>query len=177
MSTVRWKLKNILSCEHTYGCDTKSKRIAIGLPKTHYNDAFCIAGGAIQRRVSPIYFEQIRRNNRSLEKFYDAKYIDTRTNQKVSGQQLFNGRRARNKNNNTENLHKYRGEKLSKGKRTIRQKRYFYQPNDLVKYQNRIYTVKGTHSKGSRVILKENSKSIKIADLIPYMFRKGLVAI
>lgn len=177
MSSVRWKLKNILGCEHTYGYDTKSKRIVLNLEKTHYNDAFCIAEGNTHDRVTPIYFEQIRRNNRSLEKFYDAKYIDLRTNNKASGQDLFSGRRTRNKNLNSENLHKYRGEKLSKGKRTIRKERYFYQPNDLVKYQNRIYAVKGTHNKGARVMLKENNKSIKIGDLVPYKFRKGIVAV
>lgn len=176
MSTVRWRLKNTLKCEHTYGYDTKSKRIALKLEKTHYNDAFCIAGGSEQQRVEPIIFEQIRRNNRSLEKFYDAKYIDIRSNEKVSGQDLFNGRRTRNKNLNSENLHKYRGEKVSKGKRTIRKERYFYQPNDLVKYQDKIYTVKGTHNKGTRVILKENNKSIKVSELTPYKFKKGLAA-
>lgn len=175
MSMVRWRLKNTLDCDHTYGYDTKSNRIAQKLEKTHYNDAFCIAGGNSQSRVEPLIYEQIKRNNRSLEKFYDAKYIDIRTNEKVSGQDLFNGRRTRNKNLNSENSRKYRGEKISKGKRTIRTERYFCQPNDLVKYRNRIYTVKGTHNKGARVMLKENGKSIKVGDLTPYKFRKGIV--
>lgn len=177
MSMVRWRLKNTLACDHTYGYDTKSKRIAQNLDKTHYNDAFCIAGGNGQSRVKPLIYEQIKRNNRSLEKFYDAKIIDIRTKEKVSGQDLFSGRRTRNKNLNSENLRKYRGEKVSKGKRTIRTERYFYQPNDLVKYENRIYTVKGTHNKGTRVMLKESGKSIKVGDLTPYKFRKGIVAL
>lgn len=177
MSMVRWRLKNTLNCKHTYGYITKSNRIALKLDKTHYNDAFCIAGGTIQSRIEPLIYEQIRRNNRSLEKFYDAKIIDIRTKQKVSGQDLFNGRRTRNKSLNSENLRKYRGEKISKGKRTIRQKRYFYQPNDLVKFENEIYTVKGTHNKGTRVMLKENNKSVKIESLKPCKFRKGIVAI
>ncbi len=175
MSMVRWRLVNTFGYEHTYGYETKSKRIALGLEKTHYNDAFCIAGGNRQSRITPLSYEQVKRNNRSLEKFYDAKVIDTRTQEKVSGAELFNGRRTRNKNLNSENLRKYRGEKVSKGKRTIRTKRYFYQPNDLVKYQNRVYTVKGTHNKGARVMLKENGKSIKVEDLKPYKFRKGIV--
>jgi hypothetical protein len=113
MSVVRWRLVNSLNCEYTYGFDTKSKRIALGLEKTHYNDAFCIADGSAQTRVKPIYFEQIRRNNRSLEKIYDAKYVDSRTGEKVSGQDLNSGRRTRNKDLNSENLHKYRKQKLS----------------------------------------------------------------
>lgn len=175
MSMVRWRLKNTLDCNHTYGYDTKSKRIALKLEKTHYNDAFCIAGGTAQSRVEPIIYEQIKRNNRSFEKFYDAKIIDIRTKEKLSGQDLFSGRRTRNKNLNSENLRKYHGEKVSKGKRTIRKERYFYQPNDFVKYVNKIYTVKGTHNKGTRVILKENCKSVRIEELKPYKFRKGFV--
>ena len=173
MSMVRWRLVNTFGYGHTYGYDTKTKRIALNLDKTHYNDAFCIAGGNIQRRVEPLIYEQIKRNNRSLEKFYDSKIIDIRTSKKVSGSILFNGRRTRNKNLNSESLRKYRGGKISKGKRTIKKQRYFYQPNDLVKYDNMVFTVKGTHNKGTRVMLRENEKSIKIGNLTPYKFRKG----
>ena len=121
-----------------------------------------------------IIFNQIRRNNRSLEKFYDKKIYDIRDNKVKSGQELFNGRRCRNKTKNTFNLRVYRGVTKSKGKRTIRKERYFYQPNDLVKYNNKVFTVKGTHNKGSRVMLKENNKSIKVSDLKPYRFSKGI---
>jgi len=176
MSTVRWRLKNMLECQHNWGYETKSRRISLSLEKTHYNDAFCIAGGASQRRVTPVIYEQIKRNSRALEKFYDAKFIDIRTKEKVSGQELSSGRRTRNKNLNADNLRLYRGSKLSKGKRTIRKQRYFYQPNDSVRYLNRIFTVKGTHNKGTRVILKESGKSVKIMDLSPHRFRKGIVA-
>ena len=135
MSTVRWRLVNALQCDHTYGYITKGKRIELELPKTHYHDAFVIAGGATQNRAESIFLEQIRRNNRSLQKFYDAKYLDRRTGEKVTGQVLNNGRRNRNKNLNTENLHKYKEQKISKGRVSIRRKRYQYQPKDLVQYQ------------------------------------------
>ena len=179
MSMVRWRLVNYLNSldietKHTYGFETKSKRIELELEKSHFNDAFCIAGGINQRRVEPFFVEQIRRNNRSLEKFYDAKFIDIRTGKKVPANELHCGRTTRNKNLNGENLKIYRGRKVSKGKRTIRKSRYFYQPNDLVKYNNQIYTVKGTHNNGTRVILKETGKSIKVGDLISYRFSKGL---
>ena len=177
MSVVRWRLVNSLNCEYTYGFDTKSKRIALGLEKTHYNDAFCIADGSAQTRVKPIYFEQIRRNNRSLEKFYDAKYVDSRTGEKVSGQDLNSGRRTRNKDLNSENLHKYRKQKLSKGQRRIRTQRYFYQPKDLVKYENKIYTVKGIQNKGAYIKLENLSKPIKTELVVPYEFRKGICVI
>ena len=176
MSMVRWRLVNALNCEHTYGHTTKSKRLSFDLEKSHINDAFVIAGGVMQKRSNAFEINQYRRNNRSLEKFYDAQYIDIRNNKKKSGQELFSGRRTRNKELNGENLHKYRGNKISKGKRSIRKQRYFYQPNDLIKLNNKIYTVKGTHCKGSRVILKENNRSVSVNKLEPFMFCKGLIA-
>src|SRR5690606_32822825 len=130
-----------LNCQHTYGYITKSKRIELGLPKTHYNDAFVIAGGTNQEKSTPLQMYQARRNNRSLEKFYDAKVIDIRTGEKVSGQSLNNGRRTRNMNLREENLRKYRGQKVTKGRRSIRTTRYFYHPKDLIIYQNRKYEV------------------------------------
>ncbi|WP_047154203.1 hypothetical protein [Aneurinibacillus tyrosinisolvens] len=69
-----------------------------------------------QTRTVPFAIRQVRRNHRSLEKFYDAKYIDIRTGAKASGQDLFCGRRTRNREISGENLRQYRGEKLSKGR-------------------------------------------------------------
>jgi len=74
----------------------------------------------------PITVQQVRRNNRSLQKFYDAKYIDLRTGEKVNGQELNCGWRTRNKNLNTENLRKYHGKKISPGRVSIRKRRYPY---------------------------------------------------
>ena len=173
MSMVRWRLVNYIDCLHTYGYITKHNRIKHQLEKTHYNDAFCIANGGNQTRTEPIIFEQVRRNNRSLEKFYDAKYLDIRTGEKVSGSELNCGRRTRNKNKNSENLRVYRGQKISKGQRRIRTKRYFYQPNDLVRYDGQIYTVKGSQNNGKYVALKEIKKVPKVELLTPYRFRKG----
>jgi hypothetical protein len=69
MSMVRWKLVNILNCSHTYGYITKSNRIALGIPKSHANDAFVIAGGREHLRASGIYFiRQVRKCNRKLFK-------------------------------------------------------------------------------------------------------------
>jgi hypothetical protein len=69
MSIVRWKLIEILketygNVEHTYGYLTKNKRFALGIEKTHANDAFCIADGTDQVRQEPFIVKQVRRNNR-----------------------------------------------------------------------------------------------------------------
>lgn len=176
MSTVRRRLMNTLKCNYTYGYLTKGNRIHLKLPKTHYHDAFVIAGGTNEKRANPLFFEQIRRNNRGLQKFYDAKYLDRRTGKKVSGQQLSNGRRTRNKNShvNTENLRHYRGKKITKGRVSIRRQRYPYQPRDLVRYQTKKYTVKGIQNYGVYIRLSELPKPVKTALVSPLKFRKGL---
>ena len=177
MSMIRWRLVNSLECEHTYGYLTKNKRIALKLEKTHYNDAFCIANGTNQNRIKPIEMQQIRRNNRSLQKFYDAKYIDIRTNEKVTAKDLFNGRSTRNKNLNSENLHKYRGQKLSKGRITIRRQRYSVQPKDIVLFNNKKYTVQGTITNGKYLKLYGLKKTPKPEDVKILYYKRGLAVI
>ena len=74
MSTVRWRLINRLresgsAVTHTYGYITKSKRIELGIQKSHANDAFIIAGGSGQKRnVSEYLIKQVRKCNRKLFK-------------------------------------------------------------------------------------------------------------
>ena len=63
MSMVRWRLVNTLreggeEVNHTYGYFTKSGRIALGLEKSHVNDAFVIAEGTVQRRTEPLLIQQ-----------------------------------------------------------------------------------------------------------------------
>ena len=180
MNIIRWYLVNELKSKYdnvfiTYGYITKNHRIKHGIEKSHANDAFAIAKGTSQVRTSN-KFEviQSRLKNRSLEMFYDSKIIDTRTGKKVSGADLNCGRSTRNKNLNTENLRKYRGTKISKDQRRIRKQKYFYQPNDLVKYNGKVYTVKGTQNEGKYIALKEIKKVPKVELLTPYVFKKGL---
>jgi hypothetical protein len=161
MNIVRWQIVNELGCDHTYGYVTKSKRIALGLEKSHANDAFVIAGGTTQKRCVPISMIQTRRNNRSLEKFYDAKYIDVRTGEKTSGQDLFSGRRTRNKSLSGPDLRIFRGKKLSPGRRSIRRQRYVLRPGDTVIYDTQKYIVKGMQNHGDYIKLQDLQKPVK----------------
>jgi hypothetical protein len=78
MSMVRWKLVRILNSKFsilncpvspTYGYITKSNRIELGLPKSHTNDAFVIAGGNVQTRTADMHcIQQVRKCNRKLFK-------------------------------------------------------------------------------------------------------------
>lgn len=67
MNTIRWKLVNLLKCSWTYGSITKYHRIRLRLEKSHANDAFVIAGGAVRERSKPQQLTQTRRNNRSVQ--------------------------------------------------------------------------------------------------------------
>ncbi|MFJ5715145.1 RNA-guided endonuclease IscB [Neobacillus sp. NPDC093127] len=166
MTAIRWKLVNTLECHHTYGYMTKSKRIEEKIEKSHANDAFVIAGGNQNiNRCTPYTIKQVRRNNRSLRKFYDAKYINSRTGEKASGQDLFNGRRTRNKSLNEENLHNYRKQKLKKGYYSLRTQRYPFQPHDLVIFNHQQAFVVGTQNKGAYVKLKEVKRVPKVDNL------------
>ena len=183
MTTVRWRLTSQLCAKHTYGYITKSRRIGLKLDKTHYNDAFVIAGGSTEKRATPIKMCQKRRNNRKLERFYDAKYIDLRTvgtsdkPKTASGQELSSGRRTRNKNKSGPNLRIYRGKKVRKGRRSIRRKRYPLQPLDYVQHQGQKCVVKGTHSYGRYVRLmipNEEVVNARVSDVTPLRMRSGI---
>lgn len=153
MSIIYRRLVDMLGCEQAFGYETKLNREQLKLPKSHHNDAFIIAGGTYQLRATPLNLEQIRRQKRSLEQFYDAKYIDTRDGKRKSGSILFSGRRTRNKNLNGENLRVYRGQKSSKGQRRIKKYRYRYQLQDYVLFEGKVFEVVGMQNLGKGVKL------------------------
>jgi hypothetical protein len=69
MSIVRNRFqKDLPGIGITFGYITNLVRNSLGLEKTHYNDAFVIAGGLNQDRVEPIIVKQSRKNNRCLQK-------------------------------------------------------------------------------------------------------------
>lgn len=176
MSTVRWRLIEGEGTSHTYGYRTKSGRIALGIEKSHHNDAFVIAGGQEQGRIEATDFEQIRRNDRSLQKFYDARYIDIRTGREVKGAELASGRRTRNRNLNTENLRRYRGPK-EPGRLQIRRRRYPYQSNDLIMVEGGKYRSKGTKDYCKYVVVDGLKKAVRVALVTPVRWRKGLCTV
>jgi hypothetical protein len=68
MSIIQHKfLQDIPNVKITFGYKTFVDRNNLGLEKTHYNDAFVIAGGTNQERISPIEIRQKHRNNRVLQ--------------------------------------------------------------------------------------------------------------
>ncbi len=174
MTTIYRRLIDDVKSQTTYGYITKMRRHDLQLPKSHINDAFVIATGSSQHRAEPVMLEQVRRNNRSLQKFYDAKYIDRRTGKEATGKELYNGRSTRNKQLREENLRMYRERKVSTGRVSIRTKHYMYQPNDIVKYKGELYTVTGIQNYGDYIKLASLDRPVKTSLVKPIRHRKGL---
>lgn len=168
MNQMRWRIysgaKEIapdLEIHFTYGAYTKAKRKFLGLEKSHVNDAYAMGNFHPPIRAEIRVYQKMRRNNRILEKFYDATYIDKRDGKKQKGAQLSSGRVSRNKNLSGENLRQYRGNKIKKGRRTIRKDRYEYRPGDMIFYKGLLYRVKGCVNYGRYIVLEGLSKGVK----------------
>ena len=178
MNSVKYEIYRQVSefCENahiTYGTVTKHVRKERNLEKSHTNDAYCIGDFHPKHRCQPRQFEKRRRNNRVLSKFYDAKYIDSRDGSKRSGAQLSCGRTKRNHNTDSENLHRYRQQKISKGRFAVRKKHYKIQPGDIVIYQGKKYVCNGCHCNGTRVILMPEKKSVAIKNITVVRYAGG----
>ena len=145
----------------TYGAKTKLRRKELGIRKTHANDAYAIGMFHPRHRTDFRMYKKRRRNNRVLEKFYDAKITDTRAGKTVRGAELGCNRTKRSiPRRNPENLRIYRGEKVSPGHRTIRRQRYNIQPGDILLIDGRQYMSKGVQHYGEYVTL-EGHKAVK----------------
>lgn len=142
----------------TQGYLTANLRVRYGIAKSHLNDAFVIAGGTDQcTRTGNVYRrEKLRCNNRSLQKFYDAKYIDRRDGKKKAGKELSSGRTKRSRELNYDNQRIYRLRKVSKGRISIRRQHYRLRPHDIVfnTKTRQIEFVKGVNANGKNVILQ-----------------------
>lgn len=151
MNEVRWqmlgRIKALFPEVHaTYGVTTQREREARNLPKSHTNDAYCIGRFRPRHRTAPMHMVKARRNDRILQKFYDAVYIDSRDAQKKSGKELFNGRISRNHKKDSENLHPYRKKKIRKGHVSIRRGRTQVKAGSAVLYKGERMAVHGTHT-------------------------------
>ena len=167
MNAVRWKLVDDLigklpdiDVRHAYGSETARKRKELGLEKSHANDAYCIGEFHPARRAETGYFVKKRRNNRVLEKFYDAKIVDVRDGKVKPGQELGCNRTSRREPRNSDrNCREFRGQRKSLGQRRIRRRRHGIQPGDIVVFRYVKYAVKGMMNNGKTVLLMAASES------------------
>lgn len=180
MTTIRWQLYyNVKErfpdkeVHITYGAGTKEQRRRLSVEKSHVNDAYVMGDYHPRHRARPVYLKKKRRNNRSLELFYDAKYIDSRDGKKKTGKELSNGRIDRNHKKDSESLHKYRARKVKEGRRNIRTQRYPIQPHDVVVFEGRGYETNGCHNKGTSVVLLPEKRSVTQKKLKIYRYAGG----
>lgn len=122
MNIVRFELLRRLKIDApdvdihiSYGARTSAVRKERAIPKSHTNYTYCLGNFFPKHRALGITLRKTRRNDRILQKFYDAVYIDIRMGQKAKGQELTNGRTSRNRKKDHENLHPFRGRQVSKG--------------------------------------------------------------
>ena len=179
MSVLATRLSNYF--EHyttTQGYLTANLRRKYGIEKSHLNDAFVIAGGTdVTLRMNNVYSRQkLRNNNRSLQKFYDAKYIDRRDGKQKTGKELSSGRTRRSRELNYDNLRQFRKEKVKKGRVSIRRNHYQLRPHDVVlnTRTNRIERVKSVNSRGKNVIL-QTGKSSTVKNIVSLYHVNGML--
>lgn len=98
MGIMRWALYGELKqiypeVQMTYGYLTKNKRIAKGLAKEHYNDAYCIAEHLTAKPVERYFYQKkVRCHNRQIHKFNILRGGKRKRNQaeyKVKGYRLY----------------------------------------------------------------------------------------
>ncbi|MEE5988742.1 RNA-guided endonuclease IscB [Ligilactobacillus equi] len=160
------------------GYTTAKLREQYGIEKSHLNDAFVIAGGTnLCDRTNNVYLRsKVPNNNRCLQKFYDAKYIDSRDGQKKSGKELSSGRTRRSREIDYDNLRIFRQRKVTKGRFTVRKSHYQLRPHDIVRNMktNKIEVVKGVNSGGINVVF-QTGKSVRIYNCRCLYHVNGLV--
>ena len=181
MNAVKWTVYESIKSfgvetNLTYGTITKIKRKRKNISKTHANDAYVMGEYQPRHRCHTEYYEKRRRNNRILEKFYDAKYVDIRDSKVKKASELGCNRTSRSTpRNNNDNDRMYRGEKKSKGRRQIRKTRYAIQPGAILTLVDKtLVKAKGIHCRGTRVLC-ENGKSISLKDVLSYTHVNGWI--
>ena len=164
MSALKILLEKHLTFEQAFGYETSAKRISFGWDKDHHIDALVIAGANKDTKPYSVHINRtkLQRNNRSLSKFYDAKWLDSRDHNVKSGKELSNGRINRNHTNNSENEHVYRCQKIKAGRISTRKQHYQIRPHDILN----IGIVKGVQNLGKYIKLNSgkvvSTKTVRV---------------
>ena len=159
-----------------YGAKTKLSRKDLKVSKSHANDAYAIGELHPKHRTDTRYYRKRRRNNRILEKFYDAKVIDIRDGKKKSGSELgCNRTNRREPRMSDKNERCFRGQKTAKGKRVIRTRHYRIKPGTILVVDGNQVIAKGIHCNGTRVML-ETGKSVSLKEVQVKRYPGGWVS-
>jgi len=173
MNTVRWHILNEIrdkhpeiAVSHTYGAETKLRRQDLKIRKSHANDAYAMGKFHPKHRTATKHWQKKRRNNRILSKFYDARYLDIRDGSIKKGSAIGCNRTNRSiPRNNSNNERIFRGVKKSKGRVSVRRRRYSIQPGDTVLFNSEKHIVSGVQNNGAYVKLK-NGVVTKVQNIL-----------
>ena len=158
----------------TFGALTKRTRHDRNIIKSHANDAYCMGEYHPKHRAHSKTYQKRRRNNRVFERFYDSKFVDIRDGSIKSGQQLScNRTNRREPRNSSKNERIYRGLRKSKGRRSIRRRRYELRPGDIALFDNHQHRVIGVQNNGDYTKLEGLPKVIRTTLLTPYRHTGG----
>ena len=163
----------------TQGYLTANLRQKYQIEKSHLNNAFIIVGGTdTTLRTNNVYsMQKLRNNNRMLQKFYDAKYIDSRDGKQKPSKELSLGRTRRSRELNYDNLRQFRKEKIKKGRVSIRRNHYQLRPHDVVLNTriNKIETVTGVQNRGTAIKF-QTGKTCSIKTVVSLCHVNGMLA-
>lgn len=152
MASLNSWLPNHLEFVRTDGFETAYRRDEVlGWDKEHFIDALVIAGANSETERLGVTVERtkLQRNNRSLSKFYDAKWLDRRDGKTKPGKELSNGRATRKEKQQDDDLHKFRAQKIKPGRVITRKQHYQIRPHDILN----VGITKGVQSYGKSVML------------------------
>lgn len=138
---------------------------------------FLYARDQTERLNYTVYRTKVSNNNRSLERFYDATYLDLRDGKKKKGAILSSGRTGRSRSKDYDNQRIYRANKIRKGRRSICTIHYFIQVHDLVKYNNHIFSSRGIQNHGLyvRLLARPKDKVVSIRKITCVKHVNGLI--
>lgn len=153
------KLLNNKPLQLTFGYKTAQQRTLYGFKKDHNDltnhvvDAPLIANGNNHTELMTyiIHREKHHRNNRNLEKFYDAKYYSKVDGKVYSGKELSSGRTNRKQLRIYNSKRFERDCKKYKGHRSIRHQHYQFQPHDKILWQGKAVECKATMNRGKSI--------------------------
>ena len=176
MNSVKYVIAKLIKKEYpdikvniTFGAITKRTRNDLNIEKTHANDAYCMGEYHPKHRAHSKTYQKHRHNNRVLERFYDSKFVDIRDGSIKSGQQIgCNRTNRRELRNNSKNERIYRGLRKSKGRRSIRRRRYELRPGDIVLFNHNKHRVVGVQNNGDYTKLEGLTKVVRTSLLTPH---------
>ena len=175
MNSVKYVIAKLIKKEYpdikvniTFGAITKRTRNDLNIEKTHANDAYCMGEYHPKHRAHSKIYQKRRHNNRVLERFYDSKFVDIRDGSIKSGQQIgCNRTNRREPRNSSKNERIHRGLRKSKGRRSIRRRRYKLRPGDIVLFNDQKHKVIGVQNNGDYTKIEGLSKVVKTQLLAP----------